>query len=454
MSSYPWCSKKWLRDPQIVEGQFFHGLCFTITIIGIIANSFLIAAMRRPKLKKQAVSILLISLAIFDTLKLITGILMIAENSILAIFEKTNTFFTSDTSCASFMFVQKFITCTAIWLVFSVIVERFTWVYFKERQIITRIVAKIFVCVIILINVLANLDYAFTTKYNEEKKRCSSRDFHQEYCEYRTEFKGIAECVWKLLPLFLNIIFTTLIIAKLWHQKRNAKRSLQRLDGKDDGSDKQLIRMTLAVCIVSTLILIPPNVNSAYGKFTERRYCAKPGSNANLSEVPSLRNVNETSFLALNGVGFNKDLSRGIANPDPLSGSRKEGNDLGTSAGNGESSPETSAGNGRSAPGSGIGSTTGAGKKGEEGETMSPGECAVSVIMTYIAGRPFFLLNHAVNFFIFIVSAAVFRREFAQMMGDCCSGSSPKVSITPASEELMETEETEESEETQEYDEL
>jgi len=427
MSSHPWCSKKWLRDPEIVEGQFFHGLCFSICIIGFISNIFVIVVMRRPKLRDQPVSFLLISLAVFDTLKLITGIFMVAENSLLPIFQKTNTFFTSNLSCATFMFLQKFFTNTAIWLVFGVILERFTWVYYRERQVINRSRAKVVVAAIVFINFCANVDYIVTTKYNEKKKKCSSRDYYEEYCYYRTEFKGIAECVWKLFPLFLNVILTFLIILKIMYQWTNGDRrkSQQRLNASENDTNAQLLRMTVTVCLVSTLILVPPNVNSAYGKFTERSTCPKGRNGAITTPISPLVDVNETSFLSMNGVDFNADISKDMDNEDPLKGVRE-----------------------RFAGGGGGG--TNHSKKTKEENAMSTEECVVSVIRTYIAGRPFFLLNHAINCFLLIVSAATFRQEFVGMMRDCCkccsSGKNAPVEDSPASESMMAAEDENENE--------
>jgi len=330
--------------------------------------------MKRPTLRNLSTSTLLVSLAIFDLLKLVTGILMVGEDSSLrVVYPQVKTFFQTTFTCASFYFFQKFVTTTAIWLVTTITVERFIIVFFpqKAERLTTQRNAKILVGCVAAVNLMFNLDYLFTTKFDEKKQDCSSRTFYEDACEYRTKYKGIAEAVWKLLPLVINTILNGCIIAK---SCRSPKIVPSPTNKNSTTSQNELLWMLVTVSIVSTVVLIPPNIRSGISKFTS---------------------YDDTCKKVKDSIDINGTLSSSSLHPSPPPPPSSSSSSTSSSVSSFPAPPPSS------------------GKKKETIETST--DCFLSVLNTYIAGRPFFLLNHAINFFLYVLTCKKFRYEFFEM---------------------------------------
>lgn len=363
-SKYDFCSEKYLRDPAVAAGQFFHIFCIVVIVIGVITNTLTCFIMMRPNIRRETTAIFLFSLAVFDSLKLIFHSFKWAGEYVNWMVDpkQPKTIFQSDTSCSFYMFSYKFVNTTAIWLVTTISIERLIKLFFPlhaKTTLLTRLRAKILVAAIIVLNILINIDYLILIKYNAKKGKCSARTYDKDNpvtCLYMSVVKGPLEAVWKLLPLFITLVMNFLIVVKLkrYSIQQEKDKGVRTHGGTAKEDINRWLKMLLVVSLVSSFLLLPPNIDSGIGKFVEQNSCPSYGNSTveiTKSPVKILDNfcdyINETSNW----------------------------------------------------------------------------HCACNIIWkTYMAGRPFSLLNHAVNFFLYILLGSMFRKEFKDMLTEwCCS---------------------------------
>ncbi|CAC5417243.1 unnamed protein product [Mytilus coruscus] len=242
-----------LQSPGFIE-YFNYVFLPVVTIVGVTGNIFTIIVMRSTRFSKTTSSILLIALAISDTIFLI---IQPFHKEFVTKLVGLDVRAFSDVLCKLYFITLKSSKMMSSWFVVGLCIERFVAVWFplKAKLIVTKRAVILMISVIVI--VIATFNGCWSYAYKITNGECHHGGYNHNSTQEVQLFGGMMLAglsLYSMIPIPVLVILTTLIIWKLLIQMRDRRSMTAK---SKDGIHIKITVMLIGINIAFILLVFP-----------------------------------------------------------------------------------------------------------------------------------------------------------------------------------------------------
>lgn len=236
-------------------------LGFIILIFGLIGNGLVIYLMRSSSLSKLTISIYLISLAISDSIALLSDLFVVWLDLIQENFSLQTL---TDCKIYYFNFVTRLLSS---WIIMTISMDRFLSVFYpqKTRKFLSHKYCLIRIVLLVTIAVATNIHYLVIIRAPAEVTLdCYPVGNVATIYWYETIWPIFYIILDSILPSTLLIIFNSLIIYKTKKSKKNIKQSASQNKKQERQSQRKMSLTVFAICFSFLVLTLPLNLHNIF----------------------------------------------------------------------------------------------------------------------------------------------------------------------------------------------